>query len=197
MKKIGLLILTLLLSALQTEAAVVVVQPGATFSPQQPIQAVVIDSSGNPTNQTFYYNSAVGGVDVNTAVGPDTSIYFPDYGTRYIWYNGYWVDQGGYYWNDGRRFYVGHPHWNDYWGGYWRGHGGWHDGWHNGWHGGDWHGHDGWHGGGWHGDHGGWHGGHGGWHGGDHHGGGHEHHGGGGGEHHGGGGHGGGGGHHR
>jgi hypothetical protein len=133
------------------EAAVIVIGGGATLTDRQPIQAVVIDSNGNRYNQTVYYNPAIGGVDIDTAgFGSNASVYFPAYGTRYICYNGFWVDEAGYYVDGGQRFYVNHPYWGDHWAGYWGHYGGWHDGWHgswhNGWHSG-WHGHEGFHGG--------------------------------------------------
>jgi hypothetical protein len=188
----------------QAEAAVVVVdQPGVVLNSRQSLPVVVVDSNGNTFQQTVYYDPSLGGIDLNTSwAGPNASVYFPTLNTGYVWYNGYWVNPAGYYWNGGRRYYVG-PTWNNYWVGYWNGRNHWNGVWYGGhggdWHGGYWHGGD-WHGGGWHGDnwHGGdWHGGN--WHGGDWHGGGwHGGHEGGGSWHggHGGGGHGGGG-HHR
>lgn len=124
----------------QGEAAVVVVgTPGVVINNQQPIQAVIVDSNGNTFQQTVYYNPAVGGVDLNTAwAGPNASVYFPAFGTGYVWYNGFWVDHTGYYWDGGRRLYIGHPNWGGFWVGYWHGRnhwdGGWHGGWHEGWH---------------------------------------------------------------
>lgn len=135
------------------EAAVVAIGgPEVVLTARQPVQAVVVDSNGNSYQQTVYYDPAISGVDLDTSwAGPNASVYFPEYGTGYLWYNGFWVDQAGYYWNGGNRVYIGHPAWHDHWAGYWRVHGGWHGGWHDGWHGG-WH--DGWHGG-WHGHPGG------------------------------------------
>lgn len=132
MKQLWLFILFLGLTTgwiFQGEAAVVVVGgPGIVLGYRQPVQVVVVDSNGNTYNQTVYYDPAIGGVDLNTEwAGPNASVYFPAYGTRYLCYNGYWADETGYYWNGGNRVYIGHPHWHDHWSGYWSsGHGGWH-----------------------------------------------------------------------
>ncbi len=148
--------------------AAVVVFDQAGMNSAQPIEATIVDSNGNTFQQTVYYDPSIGGVDMNANwAGPNASIYFPTLGTGYVWYNGYWVNPEGYYWNNGARYYVG-PTWNGYWANYWSGrpywngnwHGGhWRGGWHDGWHG-NWHGGEGWHGG-WHGGegHGNWGGG--------------------------------------
>lgn len=131
-------------------AVVVIGGPGVVLTNRQPIQAVIVDSNGNTFQQNVFYDSAIGGVDLDTSwAGPNASVYFPTIGTGYVWYNGYWVDQTGYYWNGKNRVYIGHPNWNNYWSGYWHGrnhwNGGWHEGSHGGWHG-DWHGHENFHG---------------------------------------------------
>ncbi len=128
MKKTGVLLLALSLVlgfATQGEAAIVVIGgPGVALTYRQPVQAVIVDNNGNRYEQTVYYDPAMGGVDVDTTwAGPNASVYFPAYGTRYLWYNGYWVDQAGYYWNGGNRIYIGHPYWHDHWAGYWNGYG--------------------------------------------------------------------------
>ena len=132
----------------QGEAVVVVLdQPGVVFTHRQPIQVVVVDANGNNMEQTVYYDSSIGGIDLNASwAGPNASVYFPSFNTGYVWYNGYWVNPNGYYWNGGRYYSVG-PNWNIYWSGYWRGHSHWNGCWHGGWHRGY---HCGWHGG-WHG----------------------------------------------
>lgn len=132
MKKFSFISVFLLVFAFgkmaQGNAAIVTVgAPGVVFSSGQPIQAVVVDSAGNNFQQTIYYDPAIGGVDLDTNwAGPNASVYFPTLGTGYVWYNGYWVDQAGYYWNGGRRVYVGHPHWGNFWVGYWHGRDHWH-----------------------------------------------------------------------
>lgn len=179
MKKLlmlSLMALTLTITGL--EAGTIVFNPGSTvYTNQQPITAIFTDSNGNTYEQTVYYNSTIGGVDIGN---PDSyvSVYFPTVGNAYLWNNGFWVGQDGYYWNNGTRIYVG-PGWNDHWNAYW-GPRGWHGGGYygrggwgrydvhvnnyyerNNWHGNDWHGgrdwhEDNWRGGDWHGsEHGG------------------------------------------
>jgi hypothetical protein len=136
MKKSKLFLLAFLLAIGwigQGETAVVMVGgPGVVLGYQQPVQAVIVDTNGNTYQQTVYYNPSIGGVDLDTSyAGPNASVYFPEYGTGYVWYNGYWVDQAGYYWDGGRRLYIGHPHWHDHWALYWGGHDHWHGGWHS------------------------------------------------------------------
>jgi hypothetical protein len=144
MKKLSLLLLTSILATgwiVQGEAAVVLIGgPEIVLTNRQPVQAVVVDTNGNTYQQTVYYDPAIGGVDLDTSwAGPNASVYFPDYGTGYLWYNGYWVDRAGFYWNGGQRVYIGHPYWHDHWAGYWGGGPGvyWHGDsgyWHGGWH---------------------------------------------------------------
>jgi hypothetical protein len=115
------------------EAAIVTIeQPGVVLNASQPIQAIIVDSSGNTVEQTVYYNPSLGGVDLNASwAGPNASIYFPAYNTGFIWYNGFWVSPEGYYWNGGKRVYVSHPHWGNYWSGYWHGRNHWQGDWHS------------------------------------------------------------------
>lgn len=137
MKKPWILVLASLLSigfTSKTEAAVVTIGgPGISLTYRQPVQTVVVDTNGNTLQQTVYYDPAIGGVNLDTSwAGPNASVYFPAYQTGYVWYNGFWVDHAGYYWDGGRRVYLNHPHWGDHWSGYWHNH--WHEGWHGGWH---------------------------------------------------------------
>lgn len=116
--------------------------PGISLSAGTPVQAIVVDPAGNPIEQTVVYNPSIGGVEIDAGlIGANASIYFPTLSTGYVWYNGHWVDQEGFYWNNGVRVYVDHPHWHQYWGGYWGRYHHWDGGWH---HHGDWH-HDGHH----------------------------------------------------
>ena len=174
--KIGLLSTIIAIGwATQGETTVVMLdQSNFAINNRQPIQATIVDRNGQNYQQTVYYDPAIRGVDLDARwAGPNASIYFPTLNTGYVWYNGYWVNPEGYYWNGGNRYSVG-PTWNDYWGGYWKGRGYWNGNWHDhNWHGEGWHGGGDWHGGDVHG--GGWHGGdvhggavHGGeWHGGE------------------------------
>lgn len=131
MKKMSLLLLAFSLSMGMSQAEAVTLQlggPGVVFTNQQPIQVVVVDSNGNTYERTAYYNSATGGIEIDASwVGPNASIYIPSLSTGYLWYNGFWVNQEGYYWDNGRRVYVPDiPQWKTHWSGYWqhRGHDG-------------------------------------------------------------------------
>ncbi len=128
----------------QTEAAIIRLDgSGVIMTQGQPIEVIIIDNNGNAYRQFVYYNPAIGGIDLDTSwAGPDASIYFPAWGLGYVWYNGYWVDASGYYWNGSRRIYIDYPNWNNYWTTYWHKHDHryWHDHWRDRDHHGDWHG---------------------------------------------------------
>src|ERR1700678_4280897 len=77
------------------------------ISNQQPIQVFITDSNGNNYVQSAYYDPAIGGINIDTSwAGPNASIYIPSLNMGYLWYNGYWVDESGYYWNGTRRVYI-------------------------------------------------------------------------------------------
>jgi len=132
MKRSWLFLLASILAtsgAIPLEAAVVRVESGPTITltNRQPMQAVFVDSNGNSYQRTFYYDPALGGINLELEnLGANTTVYFPELGTGYIWYNGYWVDQSGYYWNGSNRVYINNPQWNTYWTNHWHGHDGWH-----------------------------------------------------------------------
>lgn len=105
--------------------------PGVNLSVGEPIKAIIVTPDGNTVEQTVPYNPTLGGVDINAGlVGANASIYFPSLNAGYVWYDGHWVDNEGYYWNNGARVYVNHPHWHEYWGGYWGRYHHWDGGWH-------------------------------------------------------------------
>lgn len=172
--------LLLILVVAGVDAAFIKVEtPGVTYADRQPLEAVVVDGKGNTSNQTFYYNAGLGGVDYAPVdANAAASIFFPSLQVGYLWNNGYWVDHSGYYWSGGHRYYTNHPNWHGYWGGYWNAHP--HGGWNHGYHGSSFHYHGGYDGDHYHhfGDHGGEHHGEhhheGEHHGGEHHGGGHK-----------------------
>ncbi|WP_068471221.1 hypothetical protein [Candidatus Protochlamydia phocaeensis] len=153
MKKAGICLAAFAASMLflsDMQAGVVVFGPQVTIAYRQPVQAIIVDGSGNTYEKVFYYDPAIGGVDLGPSyAAADTSIYFPNYNVRYIWYNGYWVNEEGCYWDGGRCVYIDHPHWRVYWTGYWNNH--WHESWHRHWvvHHEDvawqYHGHEHWH----------------------------------------------------
>lgn len=146
----------------QGEAAVIRIGgSGMVISQAQPVQVIIFDSNGNTYEQTAYFDPSSEGINIDTSwAGPGASIYIPSLGLGYLWYNGFWVDQEGYYWNGPRRVYIADPQWKEHWRHYWHkhrhnderggwGHGGWRDsgdyrveGLKDG--GGSW-GHEGWH----------------------------------------------------
>lgn len=88
----------------------------------QPIEAVIVDSDGNGYRQMTSYDPSIRGIYLDMRdIGPGASVYFPDFGSGYIWYNGYWVDQTGYYWNGRKRVVVKEPDWSTYWARHWHG----------------------------------------------------------------------------
>ena len=118
--------LTLLISSLaigsiaQGEAALIKLERVNIVS-SQPIQVIVIDANGRIFERTVTYNPSLGGIDIDTSwAGPNASIFIPALGIGYVWYNGYWVDQEGYYWNGSQRVTVPHiPQWREHWNHYW------------------------------------------------------------------------------
>jgi hypothetical protein len=121
--------LTLLASSLavgfiaQGEATVIKIE-GANVAQAQPVKVIIIDSNGRTFEQTANYDPAVGGIDIDTNwAGPNASIFIPSLNVGYVWYNGYWVNQEGYYWNGSQRVAVPQiPQWREHWNHYWRAH---------------------------------------------------------------------------
>src|SRR5690242_19972965 len=101
----------------QLSAGIVYFGPSVTFTARQPVRAVIVDADGNTIEKTCYYNPEIGGIDIGDA--NYTSIYFPDTNVRYLYADGFWVGEDGYYWNRGRRYYYSNPGWHDRWHGYW------------------------------------------------------------------------------
>lgn len=88
----------------------------------QLINVIVTDSQGHIFQQKIPYNASVGEIDINMGqIGPHASIYFPEQGTGYLWYNDHWVNNAGYYWNGQQRVYINDPNWKNYWVHYWKG----------------------------------------------------------------------------
>ena len=59
------------------------------------VDAVVLDKSGNMSEQQATFNPATGTVNVNVEPGPNASVFFPDFGDRYLWNDGHWVNKSG------------------------------------------------------------------------------------------------------
>lgn len=103
----------------QTEATIIRTD-GVLLTHREPIEVLITDSYGNTYRQIVDYDPLIGGIDIDTGwAGPYASIYLPAWGIGYVWYNGYWVDESGYYWDGPRRVYIDYPEWNNYWVTYW------------------------------------------------------------------------------
>lgn len=125
-QKIGLSLLASFLAIgwiAQGEATVIKIE-GANINQAQPVKVIIVDSNGRTFEQTANYDPSAGGIDIDTSwAGPNASIYIPSLGVGYVWYNGYWVDQEGYYWNGTQRVAVPYiPQWREHWNHYWRAH---------------------------------------------------------------------------
>jgi hypothetical protein len=142
--------LTLLASSLavgciaQGEATVIKIE-GASITQAQPVKVIIVDSNGRTFEQIANYDPSAGGIDIDTSwAGPNASIFIPSLNIGYVWYNGYWVNQEGYYWNGTQRVAVPYiPQWREHWNHYWqarRGGEGWQGGREGRWQGreGDW-----------------------------------------------------------
>jgi hypothetical protein len=104
----------------QAEAAIIKIEsPGTVIDNRQPLLAIITDSNGNVYRQMVYYDPATAEIDIDLNLAPNTSIFIPALNVRYILYNGFWVDQTGYYWNGTQRVFVNDPNWNVYWTRYW------------------------------------------------------------------------------
>lgn len=94
--------------------------PASMINNPQSLVVVIVDPSGNVQQQSVYYDPTKGGIDIHTPVGGDNaSIYIPAWRTGYVWLNGHWVDETGYYWEGRTKKTAGIPNWNQYWSGYW------------------------------------------------------------------------------
>lgn len=128
MKKLSCLILlsSALSLGLTADAEAIVINLGgseAAFTDQQAIQVVIVDGNGNAVERTVNYNPSLGGIDIDASwAGPNASIYVPNLNQSYLFYNGYWIDQNGYYWNNGQRQSLNDPQWNTHWSHYWEAH---------------------------------------------------------------------------
>ena len=110
-------------SSLSSAAMIGFEDSNVKWTNRQPVQVIIVDPNGRQWEQTVEYDPSIGGVDLTgTWVGPNASVYFPSLGSSYLFYNGYWVDQSGYYWRDGQRAYIGSPYWNEHWNNYWSAH---------------------------------------------------------------------------
>lgn len=108
----------------QGEATLIKISnPRIMIKDRMPIPVLIIDSSGKSMEQTANYEPASGGIDIDTSwAGPNASIIIPVLGVKYLWNNGKWVDEEGYYWDGSRRTMVSDPKWKEQWTKYWNEH---------------------------------------------------------------------------
>lgn len=96
------------------------------------VNTIIINNNGEVTTQDYPYDPDRGGIIINNNVevgGPGCSLFFPGFGVGFLWYNGFWCDGLGYYWNGFGFGFCGFGGWPGYWGGYWRHH--WARSWHH------------------------------------------------------------------
>lgn len=104
------------------------------YSSPTPVNVIVVDGNGTMSQQQYMYEPALGGVVINntSAIGGDgASIFFPDFSLGFVWWNGYWADYDGFYWNGFNYAQVNNSDWHHYWHHYW--HHDWNHRWHNYW----------------------------------------------------------------
>ena len=111
----------------QSEATLIkIVPPESIINTRQSLEIVIIDANGNAFKQPAYYNPLAGGLEMDAKwAGPNASIYIPNWKTGYIWHNGHWIDEAGYYWDGSRKTASEIPDWRNQWVDYW--HKYWHD----------------------------------------------------------------------
>lgn len=100
-------------------------------SPTQ-LQAIVVDPNGNVTEQECTYDPQTQVVVVDSQnSGENASVFFPLLSMGFLWWDGYWVDRDGYYYNNNRWVRVNDDHWDNHWNNYWNKN--WDGHWHNYW----------------------------------------------------------------
>ncbi|MBS0651927.1 MAG: hypothetical protein JSR39_00190 [Verrucomicrobia bacterium] len=104
----------------------------ANITSPTPVQAIVLDSNGNMSEEEYMYNpdTQVVVVDSNNG-GDNASIFFPLFAAGFIWWDGYWVNHEGNYYVNNHWVHVNNPDWNNHWHDYWNNH--WDNHWHNYW----------------------------------------------------------------
>jgi len=132
MRKIASLLLSMLALSALANGAVVYLKPDVAIPADKPVRAIIVDANGNTYEKEYQYNPAITGVDIGDTLDVESnSIFFPDYDVRYLWSNGHWLDENGYYWTGGHRYYYDHPNWHEHWNTYWNNH--WSNSWHSHW----------------------------------------------------------------
>lgn len=95
-----------------------------------PVETIIVNKNGTMIEGQYTYDPEQGGVVINNyeeVAGPGASLFFPTMTVGMLWWNGYWVDHEGYYWNGRTWSQVNDPHWHDNWNHYWN------DNWNNKW----------------------------------------------------------------
>lgn len=92
------------------------------------VDAVLLDKSGTMSESQATFNPATGTINVDIEPGPNASIFLPDFGDRYLWRDGHWVNKAGYYYQNGTPVSIGVADWDSHWNNYWNHT--WHDNWH-------------------------------------------------------------------
>ncbi len=96
------------------------------------VNTIIINNNGDVTTANYPYDPDQGGIVINNNVdvgGPGCSLFFPGFGVGFLWYNGFWCDGLGYYWNGFGWGFCGFGGWPGYWHGYWYHH--WSRSWHH------------------------------------------------------------------
>lgn len=101
-------------------AFIKIVPPEVVINSPQSVDVVIVDSQGKVYQQTAHYDPIQGGIDIDVAgAGANASFYVPSWKTGYVWYNGFWVDEHGYYWGPSGKVAINVPNWRNHWVGYW------------------------------------------------------------------------------
>ncbi len=135
MKKIlGLLVIVIISATflLQADSQVMIPNGNSGISSPTPVQAIVVDSQGNVSEQEYTYdpNTQVIVINSNNS-GDNASLFFPLFAMGFIWWEGYWVNHDGNYWVDNHWVHVNNVNWDKHWNNYWHNH--WNNRWHNYW----------------------------------------------------------------
>jgi hypothetical protein len=122
---VGLLLLPFVSGFGDNTTTVVAIPNGnQVVSSPTPVDAIVVDSNGNMSQQQVQYDpnaaNGQGGVTINNNYGGDNaSLFLPLFQMGFIWSMGYWVGHDGSYWNGHNTVYINNSHWDNHWNNYW------------------------------------------------------------------------------
>lgn len=94
---------------------------------RQQVNVIMTHEDGTIEEKNFYYEPTLAGIDIRKPASDIVSLFVPEFDTRYIRWGNQWVNEKGYYWDQGNRLLVKHPRWGEYWDNYWN------DKWHGFW----------------------------------------------------------------